>query len=175
MKFSLHKICDISGVSIYKNKHFFDKRGKFIESYNKKDFKKLLGKNINFVQDCFSISKKNVLRGIHAEPYQSKIISCISGKIFLVFVNLNKKSKHYHKYKSFNIDAKKNDMFFFVPRNTGIGHQVLSDEAVFHYKVNGYYTNKYQKTIKWDDKGLNIKWPNMKPILSNRDKVGRYT
>ena len=39
MKFSLHKICDISGVSIYKNKHFFDKRGKFIESYNKKDFK----------------------------------------------------------------------------------------------------------------------------------------
>ena len=66
-------------------------------------------------------------------------------------------------------------MFFFVPRNTGIGHQVLSDEAVFHYKVNGYYTNKYQKTIKWNDKGLNIKWPNMKPILSNRDKVGRYT
>ena len=174
MVFSLHKTCHISGVSVFKNKNFIDIRGKFIESYNKKDFKNLLGKNINFVQDCFSILKKNVLRGIHAEPYQSKIISCVSGKIFLVFVNLNKNSKHYYKYKSFNIDTKKSNMFFFVPKNTGIGHQVLSSEAIFHYKVNGYYTNKYQRTIIWNDKRLNIKWPNMRPILSKRDRIGRY-
>ena len=98
----------------------------------------------------------SVLRRIHAEPYQSKIISCISGKIFLVFVNLTSNSKNYFKYKSFIIDSKNQSTFFYVSKNSGIGHQVLSKEAVFHYKINGYYLNKYQKTILWNHKKLNM-------------------
>lgn len=174
MSFLFKSTCNITGIKVFENKAFNDNRGCFIESYNKNDINKLVGKKINFIQDCFSISKKKVLRGIHAEPYQSKIVSCIEGQIYLVFVNLNKNSKNYYKHKSFKIDAHKKKLFFFVPKNTGIGHQVLSNHAIFHYKVNGYYTNKYQKTIKWDDNKLNIKWPYMKPILSKRDRIGKY-
>jgi dTDP-4-dehydrorhamnose 3,5-epimerase len=171
MKYKLLKTCKITGAKIFKPYVFKDFRGFFIENYNQKEFLKYI--NFKSIQNCFSFSKKNVLRGFHAEPHQDKIVSCVYGKILLVLLNIKKKSVNYLKFTKILLNHK-NYNLIYIPRNTGIAHLILSKEAIFNYCVNGYYSNKDQKTILWNDKKIKIKWPIKKPILSKRDKVGFY-
>ena len=159
----------LKGVLKIKLNPFIDFRGKYLEIFNKELFKKTK-KKINFIQDDISISKKNVLRGIHGDNRTSKLITCLYGKFLLVVVNNDKKSKQYRKYQKF-ILSDKNNIQILVPNKFGNGHYVISEKAIFQYKQNTLYNRKSQFTLKWNDKKLKIKWPKgIKPILSKRDK-----
>ncbi len=158
----------IKGVKIYKNTIFKDKRGYLWTSWKKNQKYK-----IYFNHDKFSISKKNVFRGLHYDNKTWKLISCVYGEIFLIIVNCDKKSKDYLKAFSIKLNHKKN-VQVLVPPNFANGHLCLSKNCVFHYKLSykGNYSDvKNQKNIKWNDKRISVKWPiKQKLILSSRDK-----
>tara|TARA_Y100000590_G_scaffold463594_1_gene630743 strand:+ start:2043 stop:2534 length:492 start_codon:yes stop_codon:yes gene_type:complete len=152
------------------NSSFKDHRGYYWSSWKKQHFK-----NINFVHDKFSLSKKNVLRGLHGDNKTWKLISCPYGKLFLVVVNFEKKSKYYLKWKSWVL-SHKNGLQILVPPNYANGHLCLSEKCLFHYKLS--YTGKYvdvknQFSIKWNDPKLNISWGIKNPILSKRDRKSK--
>ena len=146
---------------------FKDMRGMYVETYNKKLFSRIT--RLNFIQDDISVSKKNVLRGIHGDKKTWKLISCILGKFYLVVVNNDIKSKQYKKWICILMDSK-NPMQVLVPPKFGNGHYVVSKIAIFGYKQTTYYNRSGQFTIKWNDPNFKIKWPlKKKPITSKRD------
>jgi len=151
---------------------FQDFRGQYVETYNEKLYRKN-GINIKFVEDDISISKKNVLRGIHVDSKAWKLASCIHGKIYVVIVNCNEKSKDFGKWQGFLL-SEKDKKQILIPPKYGCAHLVLSKEAIFTYKQSEYYDPKRQSTYKWNDPRFKIKWLIKNPILSERDKVGHY-
>ena len=149
---------------------FKDDRGFFYESYNKKK----LDKNIKivFVQDNKSKSIKGVIRGLHFQvpPFeQTKLVSCVSGNILDVAVDLRTNSKTYGK--SFSIElSSENNKQLIVPKGFAHGFQVLSNEAIVSYKVDEYYNPDSDSGIIWNDKDLLIKWNHdIEPVLSKKD------
>ena len=158
----------IKGIKVIKGSIFKDKRGKLWTSWKKN--KKIL---LNFKHDKFSISKKNVLRGLHYDQKTWKLISCVYGKFFFVVVNCKKSSKDYLRVFSTILSDKEN-VQILVPPGYANGHLCLSDKCVFHYKLS--YKGKYsdvdnQKVLKWNDPSVKINWPiKQKLITSNRDK-----
>ncbi len=164
-----------NNVILLKNKKYRDKRGFFIELYNHKSFNLL--NNTDFVQDNLSFSKKiNTLRGLHFQKgkySQAKLLTVLQGKIFDVVVDINKKSKTFGQYKSFILNEKDN-YTLYVGEGFAHGFCTLIKDTLVHYKVNNYYSARDEKTIIWNDKDLNIKWPKMSSdlIISNKDKKG---
>tara|TARA_Y100000294_G_C8533973_1_gene328225 strand:- start:136 stop:636 length:501 start_codon:yes stop_codon:yes gene_type:complete len=163
------KKTDLEGVlKIIPPTIFRDFRGEYIETYNK-DFFQKNNINIDFIQDDISVSKKNVLRGIHGDDKTWKLITCLYGSFFLVVVNNDKNSSQYKKSTSI-ILTDKNRELILIPPKFGNGHVVLSEIAIFHYKQNTNYDRSPQFTIKWNDSNYNFGWPIKNPILSERDK-----
>lgn len=154
-------------IKIFYNDAFKDKRGYYWTSWERKML------NLNFNHDKFSISKKNVLRGLHGDKKTYKLVTCVYGKVFFVSVNYNKKSKEFLKSKTL-ILSHENRKSVLLPPNFLNGFLCLSKECVFHYKLN--YKGNYadvddQFSMKWNDKRLNINWPiKGKIIISDRDK-----
>ena len=158
----------LEGVHLIKNNVFEDFRGKYFEIYNKKIFLKN-GIKTPFIQDDISVSKKNVLRGIHGDTKTWKLITCIEGKFKLLVVNNDKKSKQYKRWQMFTL-SENNNYQVLVPPKFGNAHLVLSKRAIFHYKQNTMYNRKSQFTIKWNDPEYAFKWPKTKKmIISKRD------
>ena len=154
-------------IKVFKNNSFKDHRGYYWTSWEKKTIKKT-----KFNHDKFSLSKKNVLRGLHGDNKTWKLVSCPYGKFLLVVVNCIKSSNSYLKWKSW-ILSHENGIQILIPPNYANGHLCLSEKCLFHYKLSykGKYTvAKQQFSIKWNDPKLNINWHIKKPILSNRDK-----
>ena len=152
------------------NSSFKDHRGLYWTSWKKNNQIKL-----NFIHDKFSLSKKNVLRGLHGDSKTWKLISCPYGKFFLVVVNCIKNSKNYLKWKSWVL-SHENGVQVLVPPNYANGHFCISEKCLFHYKLS--YKGKYQDvnkqfSLRWNDPKLNIKWPVNKPILSKRDRKSK--
>jgi len=150
----------------YKNSAFRDKRGLYWTSWEKNRYK------LDFKHDKFSLSKKNVLRGLHGDKKTWKLVSCVYGKVFFVVINYDKKSNNFLKKKTFILSHKNRKQILLPPFFLN-GLLCLSDECLFHYKL--YYKGKYADTkdqfsIKWNDPILKIKWPIKNPILSKRDK-----
>jgi len=149
------------------NKSFKDFRGYYWTSW-----KKGLIKNIKFKHDKFSLSKKNVLRGLHGDNKTWKLVSCPYGKFILIVVNCVKKSKNYLKWKSW-ILSQENGVQILIPPNYANGHLCLTEKCLFHYKLayKGPYNDAgKQFSLRWNDPQLNINWKVKRPILSNRDK-----
>ncbi len=158
-------------IKVFKNSSFKDHRGHYWTSW-----KKGTNSKIQFKHDKFSLSRKNVLRGLHGDRKTWKLISCPYGKFFMVVVDLNKKSKTYLKWKSW-ILSHANGLQLLVPPNFANGHYCLSDYCLFHYKLsyNGsYFGQSKQFSVRWNDPKINIKWPTKKPILSKRDKNSNF-
>lgn len=158
-------------IYIKKKNLFKDKRGLLWTSWEKKDFK-----NIKFNHDKFSISKKNVLRGLHCDFKSWKLISCVYGKFLFVAVNMKKNSKNYLKHQKWILDYKKQKSIL-IPPYFANGHLCLSDICIFHYKWSyegKYFDTNKQKSYKWNDPKLKIFWPIKNPILSKRDKNSKY-
>ena len=164
----------IRGLILIKTNKFFDRRGCFFESFNKKIYSKIEIKN-SFIQDNFSISKKNVLRGLHYQKKkpQGKLIRVIKGKILDVAVDIRKNSKTFGKYQSF-ILSEDNCKQLWIPKNFAHGFISLSSNTIVNYKCTDFYDPKDQNTILWNDKDLKIKWPIKKPIMSKKDKDGIF-
>jgi len=160
----------IENLLVIEPQLFRDDRGFFYESYNKKKLDKKI--KIVFVQDNESKSIKGVIRGLHfqAPPLeQTKLVSCVSGNILDVAVDLRTNSKTYGK--SFSIElSSENNKQLFIPRGFAHGFQVLSETAIVNYKVDNYYNSKSESGLIWNDKDLSIDWKlNIKPILSKKD------
>jgi len=151
---------------------YSEKRGKIWTSYHSEFLSSLLPNNLSFKHDKFSQSKKNVLRGIHGDKKSWKIVSCIQGSIMQVVVDMRKSSRTYLKWQSFELgDSCQSSII--IPPGMGNAFFVKSDIATYHYKLayNGDYIDaEDQFTVAWNDARLDIKWPNMAPILSERDK-----
>lgn len=157
----------IEGLIILKTKIFKDSRGSLKEVYQRRILKK------NFVFDVMSKSKKGVLRGLHVQTTssQAKLITVTHGKIFDVAVDLRKKSRTFGKYHSLII-SEDSDFSFYIPKGFAHGFLCLSNKCTVNYKCSTYRNSKSEKTLKWNDKTLNIRWPVKSPILSNKDKNG---
>ena len=156
MKFIETKIEDLI---IIEPTVFRDKRGYFLESYNLDKFKEFVGK-VSFVQDNESKSSKGVLRGLHFQkpPFdQSKLVRCIEGKVLDVAVDLRNGSKTYGQHIAIELSSE-NKKQLFVPRGFAHGFLVLSESAVFAYKVDNFYAPDYDSGIRWNDPILNIPW-----------------
>ena len=162
----------LNGVLLINLEVFEDHRGYYIETYNEDVYKKN-GIDVKFVQDDISVSKKNVLRGIHGDRKTWKLISCLEGKFYLVLINNDENSSQYKQRASFTL-SEQNRIQVLVPPRFGVGHLVISKRAIFHYKQSTYYNPKEQFTIVWNDPEYKILWPSKNPILSKRDKAGYF-
>lgn len=148
---------------------FEDYRGKYIEIFNVSEYAGLAYMP-TFVQDDISVSRKDVLRGIHGDDHTWKLVSCLYGTIYQVVVNWDPSSDQVMKHEVFILSGENRNQIL-IPPKFGNGHLVLSDMAIFHYKQSSYYRGeKSQFTIKWNDPAIGIIWPIDKPILSERDK-----
>ena len=155
-----------SGLKIIQSKSYKDIRGLFKEDYKKKFFK-----NKNFVFGCTSISKKNVIRGLHLQTKysQEKYVSVLKGAIIDVVVDLRKKSKTYGKhYKIILSDA--NAKSIFIPAGFAHGFLSLKEENIIYYTCTNYRSPRHEVGILWNDKDLKIKWPIKNPVISKKDK-----
>ncbi|KKW46696.1 MAG: hypothetical protein A3A43_02490 [Candidatus Liptonbacteria bacterium RIFCSPLOWO2_01_FULL_56_20] len=150
-----------------KGEIFEDARGLFLETYHESKYKDQ-GIGIHFVEDDISVSRKDVLRGIHGNNETWKLVSCTSGKIFFVAVNCDEASPEFGKWESFDLDDV-NHWQVLVPPRHGSAYLALSDTVVFQYKQSTHYAPKSQFSFRWDDPRFNIRWPVDKPILSARD------
>lgn len=165
----------IDGVCIIEPTVFGDERGYFMETYEKSDFEEI-GIKGEFVQDNQSRSKKGVLRGLHFQKKhsQAKIVRCIRGEVFDVAVDLRPGSKTYGKWEGV-ILSEENKKMFYIPRGFAHGFLVLSDTAEFCYKVDNIYDHENEGGLQWNDKDVNVKWPEvpgMKPeeyLTSEKD------
>lgn len=144
-----------------------DARGEYVETYNQALYE-AAGIRGPWIQDDISVSKKNVLRGIHGDTRTTKLISCLYGEFYFVVVNWDPQSPQYGKWISMNL-SEKNRLQVLVPPKFGNGHLVLSETTIFHYKQTTYYDRASQFTLYWNDPKLGIRWPTLNPILSERD------
>ena len=162
---------DIPGLLILTPRVFEDSRGYFMESFRENWLEDYLP-SIRFVQENESFSKKNVLRGLHYQksPHeQSKLVRCISGKILDVAVDLRKDSPTY--LQSFKIVlSAENKKQFFIPKGMAHGFLTLEENTIVSYKVDDFYSPECERSIRYDDKDLNIDWElEQSPILSDKD------
>ena len=175
MKSTSLEIRDV--IMIEPSKHL-DERGFFMESYNQKAFNKIVGKNITFVQDNISFSKKGVLRGIHlqSDPFsQGKLVRVEEGKIFDVAVDLRKSSKTYLKWVG-EILTEENLRQLWIPEGFGHAFLTLSKSAKVCYKTTNFYNKDLEKTILFNDPKLNINWGkfDLDIITSDKEKKGLF-
>tara|TARA_B100000900_G_scaffold381969_1_gene368804 strand:+ start:26 stop:556 length:531 start_codon:yes stop_codon:yes gene_type:complete len=150
---------------LYKKDTYKDNRGYFRELFIEKNFKN------KFPFDIMSLSKKNVLRGLHLQMTnpQGKLLTVIRGKMLDVAVDCRKKSKTYGKHFSIILSDKDNTSLF-VPKGFAHGFCSLEDNTILHYKCTKYRNAKSEVGILWNDPELKIKWPTKKVIVSTKDK-----
>jgi dTDP-4-dehydrorhamnose 3,5-epimerase len=163
----------ISDVIILEPRVFGDSRGFFFESFNQQVFNEAVGRNVQFVQDNQSRSEKGVLRGLHyqVKQPQGKLVWIVRGAVFDVVVDIRKSSPTFGKWAGVELNED-NHCQLWVPEGFAHGFLVLSESADFLYKTTDYYAPEYERSIKWDDKDLNIGWPLFEgnnPVLSEKD------
>lgn len=164
---------EIDGVWIIEPKVFSDDRGYFMEAFKKEEFETNVGK-VNFIQDNESKSSFGVLRGLHyqkGEFSQAKLVRVIKGKVLDVAVDLRKSSSTFGKHVSVEL-SEDNKRQFYIPRGFAHGFLVLSQEAIFTYKVDNIYAPQAEASVLYCDKDLAINWPIAKEkiIMSVKDK-----
>ncbi len=150
----------IADVILIKPKVHGDERGYFIETFRQDKFEAALGYAVNFVQDNESKSTKGVLRGLHyqlAPHAQSKLVRVIEGSVLDVAVDIRSGSPTYGQYVAVELSAE-NKHQLFIPRGFAHGFLVLSETAIFAYKVDNYYSPECDRGLAFDDSDLAIDW-----------------
>lgn len=164
--------CEIEGIKIITPEVHGDKRGYFVETYQKEDFEKI-GIDVEFVQDNQSASTKGVLRGLHFQIQypQDKLVRVIKGEVFDVAVDLREGSPTFGKWFG-TLLSEENKKQMFVPKNFAHGFLVLSDYAEFCYKCSDFYHPGDEGGLAYNDPGIGVEWPitpDMEILLSDRD------
>ena len=155
-----YKETSIKGVYIIEPRVFNDSRGYFMEAWKQEEFNEHVGR-VDFIQDNESKSSYGVLRGLHyqkGDSSQAKLVRVIKGKVLDVAVDIRKSSPTYGKHVMVEL-TEENKRQFFIPRGFAHGFLVLSDEAIFTYKVDNPYAPQFEAGICWNDPDLGIDWP----------------
>lgn len=172
IEFSTTVSTKIKDLKIIKPSAFEESRGSIWTSYSTGEVGALLPKGLFFKHDKFSISKKNVLRGIHGDHKSWKLVSCVSGSIFQVVVDMRENSDTFLQWEGFDLGGDNRQMIL-IPPGLGNAFYVKSDQATYHYKLayDGDYADADEQfTVAWNDTRINIVWPTTEPILSERDR-----
>ncbi len=151
---------EIEGVYIIEPRVFNDARGYFMEAWKQEEFNEHIGR-VDFIQDNESKSSFGVLRGLHyqkGEASQAKLVRVIKGKVLDVAVDIRRSSPTFGKHVMVEL-SEDNKRQFFIPHGFAHGFLVLSQEAVFTYKVDRPYAPQTEAGIRWDDPDLAIEWP----------------
>ena len=164
----------IDGVVIVEPKVFNDARGYFYESYNENEFK-ANGIDCRFVQDNQSKSSYGVIRGLHCQTgefCQAKLVRVLQGKVLDVAVDVRAGSKTFGQYVAVEL-SDENHRQLFIPRGFLHGFSVLSDTAVFSYKVDNFYSKQSEWGMRYDAPEFKIDWmiPEDKIITSDKDRI----
>jgi dTDP-4-dehydrorhamnose 3,5-epimerase len=163
----------LEGVLLLEPKVFGDDRGFFYESYNERVVA-ACGIDFRFVQDNHSRSRKNVLRGLHYQigQAQGKLVRAVVGEIFDVAVDLRRGSPTFGHWVGQTLSAG-NKQMLWVPPGFAHGFVVISEWAEVLYKATDYYAPQLERSIRWDDPDLAIKWPHSgETSLSGKDQNG---
>ncbi len=155
-----YKQTDIEGVYIIEPRVFTDPRGYFLEAWKKAEFEEHIGK-VDFIQDNESKSTRGVLRGLHyqqGEWSQAKLVRVIKGRVLDVAVDIRRSSPTFGRHVAVEL-SEDNKLQLFIPRGFAHGFLVMSDEAVFTYKVDNAYAPHAEAGILWNDPVLGINWP----------------
>lgn len=165
---------EIAGLWIIEPKVLSDSRGYFMESFKQEVFNQNVGK-VDFIQENESGSSRGVLRGLHYQlaPYsQAKLVRVIEGTVLDVVVDLRKGSPTFGKYMAVELSGQ-NKRQFYIPQGFAHGFHVLSERAVFTYKVDNPYMPSHERSLRFDDPQIGIDWQITDPenvILSEKDK-----
>lgn len=166
---------EIAGLWIIEPKVLSDSRGYFMESFKQEVFNQNVGK-VDFIQENESGSSRGVLRGLHYQlaPYsQAKLMRVIEGTVLDVAVDLRKGSPTFGKYMAVELSGQ-NKRQFYIPQGFAHGFHVLSERAVFTYKVDNPYMPSHERSLRFDDPQIGIDWQITDPenvILSEKDKT----
>jgi len=165
----------IPGAFIIEPKVFSDDRGYFMETFRKKEFEENIGL-VTFIQDNESKSSYGVLRGLHyqeGDAAQAKLVRVIQGVVFDVAVDIRENSPTFGQYVTVELSGE-NKRQFFIPRGFAHGFLVLSETAIFSYKVDNLYSPSAERTLNCFDPDLAIQWPVSadKLTLSDKDRNG---
>jgi dTDP-4-dehydrorhamnose 3,5-epimerase len=171
----------IPEVLIIEPKVFGDERGFFFESFNAAKFSAAVGREITFVQDNESYSKQAALRGLHYQVVrpQGKLVRVVVGEVFDVAVDIRRESPTFGKWIGEKLSAE-NKKQLWIPEGFAHAFLVLSESAVFQYKVTDYWCPEHERCIRFDDAEIGINWPTvlnefsiaLEPLLSEKDKQG---
>jgi dTDP-4-dehydrorhamnose 3,5-epimerase len=171
IEFNMNVSTTIKDLKIITPSAFEESRGSIWTSYSTSEVGALLPQDLHFKHDKFSTSKKNVLRGIHGDHKSWKLVSCVSGTILQVVVDMREESETFLQWESFDLGETNREMIL-IPPGLGNAFYVKSEQATYHYKLayEGEYVDANdQFTVSWNDARLNIVWPAKDPILSERD------
>lgn len=164
----------LEGVLVMTPKIHRDHRGAFSETWNEREGQEA-GLPTKWVQDNFSVSKKDVIRGIHYQVVrpQGKLVRVTHGAVLDVAVDLRKSSPTFGMYFAVELDGETGRMLW-IPEGFGHAFLVLSDIAGFAYKVTDFYSPEGERTIVWNDRDLAIAWPidASAAIVSDKDRAG---
>lgn len=164
----------LNGILLIEPRVFSDDRGVFFESFNEETFERISGIRTNFLQDNHSVSRKNVIRGLHlqAPPFeQGKLVRVVRGAVLDVAVDIRKSSQTYGKYYMAALNEKNNYMMW-IPPGFAHGFSVLENETVFLYKCTKGYSKESEMTVSYSDPEIGIDWKVINPIVSEKDKEG---
>lgn len=165
----------IPDLLIIEPKVFGDDRGFFFESFNRRKFAELTGRDVDFVQDNHSRSVKNVLRGLHYQIQhpQGKLVRVVQGAVLDVTVDIRRSSPTFGQYVALELSAE-NKQMLWIPEGFAHGFVVLSDTAEFLYKTTDYWFPEHERCVRWDDPALGIDWKlRTAPTLSAKDAQGK--
>jgi len=164
----------LPGVLILTPHVYGDARGSFCETWNQRVFAEA-GLPVRWVQDNYSKSVKNVVRGIHYQLIQpqAKLVRVTQGVVLDVAVDLRRSSPHFGEHVAVELSVE-NGQMLYIPVGFGHAFAALADQVSFSYKVTDYYCREGERTIRWDDADLAIPWP-VEPasaIVSEKDRQG---
>ena len=164
---------EIPDVWIIEPQVFADARGYFMETWREEDFNRAMGREVHFVQDNQSMSSRGVLRGLHYQrgaDSQAKLVRVLQGTVVDVAVDLRKDSPTFGRHVMVELSAE-NKRQLFIPRGFAHGFQVVSETAVFTYKVDNRYAPESECSIRFDDPSIGIEWPiqGNDVVLSEKD------
>jgi dTDP-4-dehydrorhamnose 3,5-epimerase len=164
----------LKGLKCITPRIFQDERGFFFECYRQPLYA-AHGISEPFVQDSASFSKKGTIRALHfqSHPGQAKLVSCISGTVWDVAVDIRPDSPTFGQWEAAELDDIHHRQMF-IPAGFAHGYCVLSPTALVHYKVSTVYDPKTECAIRWNDPDLAIRWPEVEPILSPRDQTSPF-
>lgn len=156
----------IKGVELINYKSFIDSRGKSIKLFQKDNYIEDFSSDEIFISE----SKKNVIRGLHFQPYpygQRKIITVLKGAIDGIVLDLRKNSDTYGEYINISLDEDA-EVSLYIPEYCAWGFHALGEKNILIYNISGTYRKEYDKGIYWNSIGYN--WNIEKPITSDRDE-----